>query len=51
MFLTETRKNAIVDRKNAIFEYLYQIPVTLLNGDMQAASEIKMRHLSAADIS
>jgi len=27
----------------------YQIPVTQINGDMQSASEIKMRHLPAVD--
>jgi len=50
-----------VTRKNAIVEYLdlpdtrysaeyldYQIPVTQL-GDMQAANEIKVRHLPAVD--
>jgi len=34
----DERPNAIKTRKNAIVEYLdYQIPVTQLNGDMQAA--------------
>jgi len=42
-------------KKNAIVEYLdYQIPVTQQkepkeNGDIQTASEVKMRHLPAVD--
>jgi len=48
---TEIKKT----RKNAIVEYLdYHIPVTQImgpkgNGDMQAESEIEMRHLPAVD--
>jgi len=38
MILKSYKRNLNKTRKNAIVEYLdYQIPVTQLNGDMQAA--------------
>jgi len=43
-----SRSKVIQTGKNAIVEYLDLDTVTQLNGDMQAAKEIKIRHQPAA---